>query len=115
MMTTLTPHKGRGAILLGLIACACGLTAHGSDSSSPPANVDGPKADKPNILVIWGDDIGMRRTSAPTSHGMMGATKPRTSTGSPKKAPCSPITTASRAARPAARRSSPASTRSAWA
>jgi len=30
-------------------------------------------ADKPNILVIWGDDIGMWNVGANT-HGMMGKT-----------------------------------------
>ena len=33
---------------------------------------DKPKTKKPNILVIWGDDIGISNLSC-YSHGMMGA------------------------------------------
>ena len=40
--------------------------------------------DKPNILVIWGDDIGMENISHNT-RGMMGYRRP-TLTVSPKKA-----------------------------
>ena len=34
-----------------------------------------PKTDKPNILVIWGDDIGITDVSA-YSDGLMGYTTP---------------------------------------
>jgi hypothetical protein len=34
-----------------------------------------PKADKPNILVIWGDDIGISNLSC-YSHGLMGYRTP---------------------------------------
>src|SRR5258708_19752624 len=34
-----------------------------------------PKTDKPNILVIWGDDIGMANLSCYT-HGLMGYQTP---------------------------------------
>ena len=40
---------------------------------------------KPNILVIWGDDIGITNLSR-YSDGPDGATAPRTSTGSPTRA-----------------------------
>ena len=59
---------------------------------------------KPNILVIFGDDIGYRNVSA-YNQGMM-ITRRRTSTASPTRAHCLPTTTDSRAARQAARRSS---------
>jgi arylsulfatase len=39
---------------------------------------------KPNILVIWGDDIGTSNLSC-YSHGLMGTGR-RTSTASPAKA-----------------------------
>jgi arylsulfatase A-like enzyme len=42
------------------------------------------KTDKPNILVIWGDDIGIANLSC-YSHGLMGYKTP-TSTASPGKA-----------------------------
>jgi arylsulfatase len=35
-----------------------------------------PKADKPNILVIWGDDIGITNLSC-YSHGLMGYRTPQ--------------------------------------
>ena len=43
-----------------------------------------PKTDKPNILVIWGDDIGIANLSC-YSHGSWATRRP-TSTGSPRKA-----------------------------
>ena len=58
---------------------------------------------KPNIVVIWGDDIGTWNVGAYT-HGMMGRTPHIDSIARP--ACCSPITTASPVARPAALRSS---------
>jgi hypothetical protein len=56
---------------------------------------------KPNIVVIWGDDIGTWNVSH-NNRGMM---------GSPAKACRSPITTASRVARPVAPLSSVATFR----
>jgi arylsulfatase len=41
------------------------------------------KTDKPNILILWGDDIGIWNISH-FSRGMMGYRTP-TSTASPKK------------------------------
>jgi hypothetical protein len=55
--------------------------------------------DKPNILVIWGDDIGWFNVSA-YNHG--------TSTGLPGKASCSRTRTVKTAAPPDGRPSSPA-------
>jgi hypothetical protein len=63
--------------------------------------------DKPNILVIWGDDIGGFNISA-YNQGMMAIKRP-ISTASPGKARCSRTGTPSRAAPPDAPRSSPAS------
>ena len=68
-------------------------------------------ADKPNILVIWGDDIGAT-TSAPTTIGIMGYSTPNID-GLRRKARCSPTPMRSKAARRAGPRSSWASTRSA--
>ena len=63
-------------------------------------------AKKPNILILWGDDIGYWNISA-YNLGQMGYRLP-ISTASPRKAPCSRTGPASRAARPAAPVSSPA-------
>ena len=68
------------------------------------------KNGKPNILVIWGDDIGMWNVGAYT-HGMMGHTPNIDSIAA--TACSSPTTTGSPAAPPAARPSSWGSCRSA--
>ena len=62
---------------------------------------------KPNILILWGDDIGWWNISY-NSRGQMGYHP--TSTASQMKASPSPTTTASRVARQAAPPSSPART-----
>ena len=67
-------------------------------------------AKKPNILIIWGDDIGWFNVSAYNTASW--AIGPPTSTALPRKARCSLTGTASRAVRRAVRRSSPASRRS---
>ena len=59
---------------------------------------------KPNILIIWGDDIGYWNLSA-YNQGMMG-TRRRTLTASQRKARCSPTGMVSKAAPPGARASS---------
>ena len=67
------------------------------------------KQKKPNILILWGDDIGWWNISY-NSRGQMG-TEPPTSIALPTKAWPSPTTTASRVARQVARPSLPARTR----
>ena len=49
-----------------------------------PATVQAQQQRKPNIVIIWGDDIGQSNVSA-YSHGMMGFKRP-TSIASPMKA-----------------------------
>ncbi len=61
---------------------------------------------KPNILIIWGDDIGIFNISA-YNDGVLGY-RTRILTVSPKKACDSLIIMAIKAVRPAGRRSSPA-------
>ena len=67
------------------------------------------KTDKPNILIIWGDDIGWFNVSA-NNHGIMGYRTPNIDRIS-KRVRTSPTGTDSKAARPGARRSSPVSRR----
>ena len=85
-----------GCVLAGLTVSAAATTSHAADTPK--------QGKKPNILVIWGDDIGMWNVGAYT-HGMMGRRR-RTSTASPSKARFSPTTTARPAAPPDAPRSS---------
>lgn len=66
--------------LAALMALPCAAVAQTSET-----------ADRPNILVIWGDDIGMWNISA-YHRGMMGGST-LTSTVSPMTACCSWITT----------------------
>jgi arylsulfatase len=61
---------------------------------------------KPNILVIFGDDVGQANISA-YSHGVMGYTTPNIDRLA-REGCCSPTTTPSSRARPDAPRSSPA-------
>src|SRR5215471_7284419 len=65
---------GRNTLLrrLGAIALALSFTFVGLPYSHVEVKAD-PQAKKPNILVIWGDDIGMWNVGAYT-HGMMGKT-----------------------------------------
>ena len=63
--------------------------------------------DKPNILIIWGDDIGWFNVSA-YNHGHHGLPHAEHRPHRPRRGASSPTGTASRAAPPAARRSSPA-------
>jgi len=64
---------------------------------------------KPNILVIWGDDIGISNLSC-YSDGLMGYRTPNIDRIA-EEGPGSPTTTASSRARPVAPRSSAARTR----
>ena len=68
--------------------------------------------DKPNILVIWGDDIGVHNISA-YNHGIMGYQTPEHRPHRQGRRAVHRLPTPSRAAPRAARRSSSASTRSA--
>ena len=52
-----------GCVLAGLTMSAAVTTSHAADTPK--------QGSKPNILVIWGDDIGMWNVGAYT-HGMMG-------------------------------------------
>ncbi len=65
-----------------------------------------PKPSKPNILVLWGDDIGWWNISY-NSRGQMGYRTP-TSTALRTRARPSPIIMVSKVAPPGAPRSSPA-------
>ncbi len=69
------------------------------------------KSTKPNILVIWGDDIGIWNLSC-YHRGMMGGRTPNIDRIA-AEGRSSPTATGSRAARPAGLRSSRGSTRSA--
>ena len=91
------------AVLLLLAVAAAALVA--------PAQAQS-KGKKPNILVIWGDDIGGFNVSA-YNRGMMGYKTPNIDRIAQARARSSPTGTASRAAPPAAPPSSPASRRSA--
>ncbi len=94
----------RDALALALALLVMGQTGvHAQKKASKPS--------KPNILIIWGDDIGEFNISA-YNMGMMGYKTPNID-GSPRRARCSPTGTVSRAAPPGVRRSSPASRRSA--
>jgi hypothetical protein len=62
---------------------------------------------KPNILILWGDDIGYWNISA-YNQGMMGYKTPNIDRLAREGAPSSRIGTASRAAPPDGPRSSPA-------
>jgi hypothetical protein len=55
----------------GIALAAMPLCAQAANQASPAARAGQSK--KPNILVIWGDDIGMWNVGAYT-HGMMGRT-----------------------------------------
>ena len=63
----------RRTILLGSSALAAATTALGAaaQTQSQPQASAGSNGKKPNILVIWGDDIGITDISA-YSHGLMG-------------------------------------------
>ena len=76
------------------------------------AQAAAPSGSKPNILVIFGDDIGIANISA-YSHGLMGYETPEHRQHRPGRHQCSSTTTPSSPAPRAAPHSSPASTASA--
>ena len=65
-------------------------------------------SEKPNILIIWGDDIGQSNLSC-YSHGVMGYRTPNIDRIA-DEGRFSPTTTGSKAAPPGGRRSSPVRT-----
>jgi alkaline phosphatase len=69
--TRLSQSLALGA--LALIACAVPLTANSGASAETSAPATQNK--KPNIIVIWGDDIGQSDISV-YSHGLMGFKTP---------------------------------------
>ena len=106
----------RRNILLGssaLVALAA-MTAPAEaqrQKTAPATTTTSPPGRQPNILVIWGDDIGIANISA-YCDGLMGYETPNIDRiANEGLASCT--TTASSPAPPAARRSSPASTASA--
>ena len=62
-------NRLRVLTMAGLMACCTILVSLGAPLQAQAANK------KPNILVIWGDDIGITNISA-YSHGMMGYKTP---------------------------------------
>ena len=58
-------------MVIGLTTCAGASTSVGPDASSPTPSAPTPTADKPNIIIIWGDDIGITNLST-YSDGLMG-------------------------------------------
>ena len=92
---------------LFIVVCALIVASH-ADAQDTKAITK-----KPNILVIFGDDIGWQNVSA-YGMGTMGYKTPNIDRIANEGASSS-TTTRSPAARPAARLSSPASTRSARA
>ena len=65
-----------------------------------------PKTDKPNILVIWGDDIGIANLSC-YSHGLMGYKTPNIDRLAKEGMMFTDFATANSRAPPVARPSSP--------
>src|SRR5512146_2081964 len=55
----------------GILAAAAMTTA----ATAPAKAADAPKQQKPNVVVIWGDDIGVHNISA-YNHGIMGYQTP---------------------------------------
>jgi arylsulfatase len=81
-------HSSRIALLVGVVMVSCGQSEQASEgkASEPaqlaqaqpgasPARTSSGSGDKPNILVIMGDDIGITNISA-YSHGLMGYKTP---------------------------------------
>ncbi len=87
---------------LALLACSAPLTATSGENAAAPAPAAQQK--KPNILIIWGDDIGYWNVSA-YNQGMMGYKTPNIDRIA-KEGRCSRTGTASRAAPPDAAASS---------
>ena len=74
------PVMGRRSVLLGsaamaLIAAAGAPSVAGAQGAQTPPTPPAPPARMPNILVLWGDDIGMWNISY-NNRGMMGYRTP---------------------------------------
>ena len=64
-------RKFKGLLVsMGIVACGLPLVAQGTPKKAAPATNK-----KPNILIIWGDDVGMWNISA-YHRGMMGGSTP---------------------------------------
>jgi hypothetical protein len=108
----------RRSILLGgtTLAAVSAMTAAApvrtaqAQQKPQPQRQGAPASGKPNILVIFGDDIGITNVST-YAQGLMGYETPNTA--SPTRASSSCTITASSRAPPAARPSSPDNTSSA--
>ena len=110
------PRPAEPALSVKAACCADGankgtLLALASPRANSTASAAQAAGKKPNILVIWGDDIGVHNISA-YNHGIMGYGRP-TSIAWLRKARCLPTSTPSKAARRGGRRSSWGSIRSA--
>ncbi len=67
-------HTGAGVLAaVAALALAAPATAQPAAAKPAAAQVASGQTRKPNILVIWGDDIGMWNVGAYT-HGIMGRT-----------------------------------------
>ena len=56
-------------------AVGCVLAGVSLSGAAAPEQAEAEQGDKPNIVVIWGDDIGRTNISAYT-HGLMGYQTP---------------------------------------
>ena len=73
---SLWKHLAAGSLAtLAMLASAAPSHAQQNPQSGPSAQAPSGQAKKPNILVIWGDDIGQFNISA-YNNGMMGYRTP---------------------------------------
>ena len=70
----LKPHLG-GCLALGLLIGAMAMPAFAQQPQPAPAPAKGQAPGRPNIVIIWGDDIGQSNISAYTN-GLMGYRTP---------------------------------------
>ena len=77
---------GRGLLAAGMVLGAALAVTNAAAQAQPKPQAQGQtQAAKPNILVIFGDDIGQTNISA-YSMGVMGYRTPNIATASPRKA-----------------------------
>jgi arylsulfatase len=73
---SLWKHRAAGALaVLAFLACVAPAHAQQATPSSASSQAPAAQGKKPNILVIWGDDIGVHNISA-YNHGIMGYRTP---------------------------------------